>query len=265
MSEINDFVSLTSRIMAAIRAIETQRPDRLFEDPLAAQLAGDEAIASAAPKVKEYEDRGTPYVIVRTRFFDDFLLSQAMQSRQVVILGAGMDTRAFRLPWFPDTHLYELDRPEVLNTKESLLRNTSAKCDRHPISIDLRQPWSNLLIAQGYQANIPSVWLVEGLLYYLSETEAHELLKTITNLSATGSLLGADLVNVKLLEDPDELAKYWRYGCDDPETLLANYGWKSSVLQPGDEGANFGRYTFKFPPRDVPDVGRCFFVTAKKD
>lgn len=266
MSDIIDSIGLTSRIMAAVRAIETQRPERLFEDPLAAQLAGDEMVASIAPRVKEYEDKGTPYVVVRTRFFDDFLRSEAVSLRQVVILGAGMDTRAFRLSWPTDTHLYELEQPEVLQTKESLLENTSAQCHRHPFFINLRQPWSDLLVAQGYQVEIPSVWLLEGLLYYLNETEVHDLLKIITNLSAAGSWLGADLINLKLMsESTDQLAKYWRFGCDEPETLLATYGWKASVVQPGEEGADFGRYTCKFPPRTVPDVARCFFVKAKKD
>jgi O-methyltransferase involved in polyketide biosynthesis len=53
MPEIKDPVGLSSRIMAAVRAIETQRPDRLFEDPLAALLAGDEIIAEVIPTAKE--------------------------------------------------------------------------------------------------------------------------------------------------------------------------------------------------------------------
>lgn len=266
MPEIKDAVASSSRIMAAVRAIESQRPDRLFEDPLAAQLAGDEIIASVAPAAKEYEDRGIPLVVVRTRFFDDFLTPLTAQLRQVVILGAGMDTRAFRLPWTADTHLYELDQAEVLQTKELLLKNTPAKCHRHIISTDLRQLWSDLLVTEGYQAKTPSVWLLEGLLYYMSETQVHDLLKMITSLSAPGSWLGADLINEKLIQQSsDELAKHWLYGCDEPEALLASYGWKATVVQPGDEGVNFNRFTSKFPPRSVPDAARCFFVTAKKD
>lgn len=252
--------------MAAVRAIESQRSDRLFEDPLAAQLAGDETIASVAPAAKEYEDKGIPLVVVRTRFFDDFLTPLTVQVRQVVILGAGMDTRAFRLTWTTDTHLYELDQAEVLKTKEFLLKNTPAKCHRHLITADLRQPWSEFLINEGYQVETPSVWLLEGLLYYISQTQAHDLLEMITRLSAPGSWLGADLINQKLIQQSsDKLAKHWLYGCDEPEALLATYGWKATVVQPGDEGVNFNRYTSKFPPRSVPDVARCFFVTAKKN
>ena len=188
MPEIKDAVASSSRIMAAVRAIETQRSDRLFEDPLAAQLALEETIATVAPAAQEYEDRGTPIVVVRTRFFDDFLTPLAVELRQVVILGAGMDTRAFRLPWTTDTHLYELDRAEVLQTKEFLLDNAVAKCHRHPITIDLRQSWADLLVAQGYQVKTASVWLLEGLLYYMSETQVHELLGTIRSEEHTSEL-----------------------------------------------------------------------------
>ena len=163
MPEIKDAVASSSRIMAAVRAIESQRSDRLFEDPLAAQLAGDRTIAKVAPAANEYDDRGIPFVVVRTRFFDDFLTPLAVGMRQVVILGAGMDTRAFRLTWTTDAHLYELDQAQVLQTKELLLENTVANCHRHSITIDLRQSWADLLVAQGYQTQIPSVWLLEGI------------------------------------------------------------------------------------------------------
>lgn len=266
MSNIKDAVSYSSRIMAAVRALETQRPDRLFEDPLAALLAGEEAIARTLPTAKEYQEKGTPVVAVRTRFFDDFLMAHTAQKSQVVILGAGMDTRAFRLAWHPDTHLYELDKPEVLEYKESVLGNHQALCHRHSLSVDLTQTWSAKLIATGYQINIPSIWLLEGVLYYFNETDVYNLLRTISDLSAKGSWFGADLINRKLmLQSGEGLGQYWHYGCDEPETLLASYGWNASVIHPGDQEAHFGRYTYKYPPRDVPDVKRHFYIRAKKE
>lgn len=266
MSEIQDFVSRTSQMMAAQRALETERPDALFADRYAARLAGPKAIAWAKPKLKEYEDRGTPMVSVRTRFFDDYLMSAASQLGQVVILAAGMDTRAFRLPWPAETCIYELERPEVLETKESILQNTPPKCQRYAIAADFAQPWSSKLLAAGFKSEQPSLWLLEGLLYYLSETEVKELLKTISELSAIGSRLGGDLINTKVVEtEKEEFSKYWRYGCDEPEKLFAENGWKASVVQFGDEEAHFGRFTYQFPPREVPNIPRGFLVRATKD
>ncbi len=88
MSEIKDFVPRTSLFMAGIRAIETERPDRLFEDPFAAKLAGVEILALLEPWKKEYLENGNSVVTVRTRFFDDFLLSSAAKLSQIVILVA---------------------------------------------------------------------------------------------------------------------------------------------------------------------------------
>ena len=263
-SETQNKVGLTSRYMAAIRAIEHKRPDRLFSDPLAERLAGAEIIAEIAPRAQEYEDRGRPVVVVRTRFFDDFLRSSASSVRQVVILGAGMDTRAFRLPWPPDTYLYELDRPEVMQLKESLLDSTSASCHRQVIPIDLRQSWSEQLIEKGFEAKNPSIWLLEGVIYYLNEADVRVLLKTITDLSTDDSFLGADILNKKMQNSDNALAKYWQSGFDEPEKLFAELGWQAEVVQFGDETARFGRFKDKFPPREVPNIARSFLVTAKK-
>ena len=263
MSIAKDLVSLSSRMMAAVRAIETQRPDGLFKDPLAALLAGEDIIAEITPSAQQYEDNGKPVVIVRTRFFDDFLMSEAASIRQIVILGAGMDSRAFRLPWPSDTHLYELDRPEVLEYKMSVLGNIQSKCHRHLIPVDIRESWADKLIASGYQVEIPCIWLMEGILYYLSENEVYELLKIITQLSAQESWLGADLINSYFVSNSTgELSQHWKYGCDEPEKLLSTYNWEASVLQAGEQGANYGRFTHKFQPRNVLDAPHYFFVKA---
>jgi methyltransferase (TIGR00027 family) len=269
MTEIQDRVSLTSRYMAVLRAVETEYSDRLFADPFADHLAGTQVMSELAEKLiekRQAQDRELLSIVIRTRFFDDFLISSTQQIRQVVILGAGMDTRAFRLAWHPDVKIYELDRSEVIKTKKFLLGDVLAKCHRHTIEIDLRESWSDLLINHGFQANLPTVWLMEGLLYYLQEAEAHALLKTLSELSATGSCLGADLLNAySVRSSTSEVAKYWHFGCDHPESLLAEYGWQASAVHPGDETAHYGRFlNYKFPSRDVLDVGRLFFVQAIK-
>ena len=264
MSEIQDTISLTAQYMAVVRAVEHKRVNRLFADPLAEKLAGKKIMAKILPKVRDYEAQGKPVVAVRTRFFDDFLISSATNIRQIVILGAGMDTRAFRLPLHPDTHLYELDRPEVMQRKESLLSSVSAKCHRDSIPIDLRQSWFEQLIIRGFQPSNPCIWLLEGLLYYLNPEEVMTILKTISDSAISGSKLGVDLLNKKMTSSNNGVAKYWQYGVDEPERLLTELGWQPSVVQYGDEAANYGRFMQQPAPRKVPDVARGFLVTATK-
>jgi methyltransferase (TIGR00027 family) len=265
MVEIKDFISRTSLFIAGIRAIETEKEDRLFEDPFAADLAGEEIMTEIKSWEKE-NDETIPIVVIRVSFFDDFLLSVNSKVQQVVMLGAGMDTRAFRLPLSADTNFYELDRPEILETKNSFLKDIPPKCNLYAIAANLEEnTWIARLLAKGYRTDLPSIWILEGLLYYLQEEEANNLLKTISDLSAKESWIGADLMNQKTLQEPDDWAKYWHFGCDNPEKLFAEYGWKASVVQPGDEGVRYDRFSKRPLSREISDIARHFFVTAIKN
>jgi methyltransferase (TIGR00027 family) len=273
-----DPVAQTSRWMAAARARESQRPYRLFDDPLAATLAGPEGFDWLERMQQPALGFGGPalYVVVRTRFFDDFLryASWGAGVRQVVLLAAGMDSRAFRLSWAPGTRLYELDRPEVLATKEEILAHTGARpaCQRRLIGADFGHPsWAEALLRAGYESREPSLWLMEGLLFYMSATVAGQLLGVVGTLAAPGSLLGADLVNRELLSSPAMrplLAAFalrgasGRFGVNDPEDLLARHGWKAEATQPGEWGANYGRWPYPVALRGTPRVPRSFFVRA---
>ncbi|OKH29618.1 hypothetical protein NIES2101_43220 [Calothrix sp. HK-06] len=153
------------------------------------------------------------YGAVRTRFFDDFL--SLTTARQVVILASGLDSCAYRLPWMKEVKVYELDYPEVLAYKAALLKNTNIFCEHHLIACDLTQCWEEKLLSEGYCPKSPSVWLIEGLLMYLSEAQVHALLKSVSDLSTNGSELGADLISVKSLEF-EPFKSYFRFGCDTP-------------------------------------------------
>ena len=274
-----DPVVLTSRWMAAARARESERPDRLFNDPLAAALAGPEGFA--------WLDRMEPaarlggqglYAVVRTRFFDDFLLhaSQRTGARQLIILAAGMDARAFRMEWLPGTRLYELDRPEVLATKDAVIARAGAHptCERRAIEADLERPsWSAALLAAGYEVREPSVWLAEGVFFYMTEAAVRALLGDASVLTSPLSQLGADLVNRDLLTSPVMGPLLWtfsrrgamgRFGTNDPETLFAEHGWEAEVIQPGEGEANFGRWPYPVAPRRMPGVPRLFLIRAQR-
>lgn len=259
-------VSFTAKIMAAGRALESRNPNPLFLDPWAEKLAGPEAMKETMPISEKNEREGKPFASVRTHFFDNFLNNYSDGIRQIVILGSGLDTRAFRLNFSPDTHVYEIDQPNILVYKESVLKEFTPNCKNHLISADLREDfWSQLLIEQGYKTSEPSIWLLEGLVYYLNPTDVEKLMVTINNLSVAGSYLGIDVINTVILNGQDESAKYWQSSCDDPESFLADYGWKASAIQPGETGASFGRFTYKFPDRSVVDAPHLYFVTACKE
>ena len=272
-------IAPTSRWMAAARARESERADRLFYDPLAAALARPEGFAwLERMEAAARSDGPGLYPVIRTRFFDDFLLDSCrrLRVRQVVLAAAGLDTRAFRLDWPSRTRLYEMDLPEVLDAKEDVIYKAGAKpnCERHTVRGDLREAtWPEALLARGYRPEKPSVWLIEGLLYYLTRTAVHRLLKKVGALTTTGSLLGLDVMNRGLFFSVvawllqaalARLGAPGRFGTNDPERLMARHGWEADVTQPGEEGANFGRWPRPMLPREVPGLPRSFLVRAHR-
>ena len=139
--DITQSVGATALGVAAARAAETESENPLINDPFArvfVDAAGEGmwsvyANPTLMAKVIELEpDAGTrmqlmiDFMATRTAFFDEFFLGAADAGvRQVVILAAGLDARAWRLPWPDGTVIYELDQPKVLEFKTSTLRSTA--------------------------------------------------------------------------------------------------------------------------------------------
>ena len=109
--------------------------------------------------------------------------------RQAVILAAGLDARAYRLPWPDGTTVYELDQPEVIAFKTDTLAELGAepKADRRTIAIDLRDDWPKALLDNGFDPTQPTAWIAEGLLIYLPPEAQDLLFDRINELSAPGS------------------------------------------------------------------------------
>jgi methyltransferase (TIGR00027 family) len=269
-----DPVSLTALWMAAVRAREAARPDRLFDDPLAEVLAGPEGFDLMTRMEAGLPEN--PAIPIRTRFFDDALvclLADHHEIGQVVMLAAGMDTRAYRLD-LPT--VFEVDRPALLEMKDARLAAASAqpRCPRMTVGADLTGKWLDDLVQAGFRAEMPSVFLAEGLLGYLGEPEVHRLLDVLGRTAAAGSFLLADVSGRSALDAP-YLASWFqrlasngitgaRFGTDDPEGLLAARGWDAHVTQYGDEEASFGRWPYPPTPRDDPRLPHNYLIIGKR-
>jgi methyltransferase (TIGR00027 family) len=242
-------VGRTALAVAAARAGESTRPDRLFDDPLAADFVtasnGVQLLGASTEQASEVWRAMGDYVPIRTRFHDDLLgAAVAGGCRQIVLLAAGLDTRAFRLPLPAGTRVFELDRPDVLAFKAATLaeRAAVAACPRVPVSADLREDWPGRLLDAGFQAAEPTAWLAEGLLPYLGVVDADLLLAHVSTLSAPGSRFGFDRIDqtalrailTNLAAAPGTGLDYVRSiagllpegPAGDPVTALAGYGWR---------------------------------------
>ena len=267
-------LATTANWTAAVRARETRRADRLFNDEWADALAGPQGEAWAA---RWSADEVLP-IVLRTRFFDDFLLGATVDggARQVVLMATGLDTRAFRLDWPARTHVFELDQPELLKRKQRILHAAGAeprRCVRKVLPIDLTMPWAQALLDAGFDPRRPSAWLLEGFLYYLPQTNLLRLFDEITDLSAPSSRVGFDIINGAMLTSPwtagwvqmqASCGAPWIGTVDDPERLLASRGWKADVTQPGQPGVHHGRWHYPVLPVRMPFMPHHWFVTADR-
>lgn len=268
-------IGLTARALAAARARESRRPDALFVDPLAARFAGEEGQDLLAHNSAGLSRRvAIPFVEVRTRYFDDWLLAAAGPIRQLVILAAGFDARAWRLPLPADTVVYEVDRRDVLDLKAHLARDIGARLERRPVGADLlRDDWPSALRAGGFDPARPSAWIAEGLLLYFEEVQVHQFLERIAALSAAGSIIAADVDDVTFGTSPltrtfvrklRSDGTPWRFGTGRPETLFAHHGFSAEVRMPGERGAGYGRWPLPVLPRRLPFWPRTYMVTGRR-
>lgn len=202
MDSARQAVAATGLLVAAMRAEESARDDRLFTDPFAERLAGEEGRRLLADAVAA-TGRPSAQIVIRTRFWDDALLrANADGVSQVVILAAGMDARAYRLPLRAGTTVYEVDQPQMIATKDQRLAVVGPRCRRVAVGMDLADDWPKVLQSTGFTSLEKTVWLVEGLLQYLDASVVDALFARIDALSAPGSVLMYDIVGTTLMEAP---------------------------------------------------------------
>jgi methyltransferase (TIGR00027 family) len=149
------------------------------------------------------------YVASRTRWFDDFFTAaQAADVRQSVILGAGLDARAWRLPWAKGSAVFDIDQPKVLDFKREVLHSQSVQpaCRYSPLGVDLRKDWPKALCDAGFDPELPTAWCAEGLLVYLPAAGQHLLFDRIQALSAKGSRIAVDVTGARFF-DAENLAR----------------------------------------------------------
>lgn len=284
MTELLNPVERTALLTAALRSAETRREDRLYEDRYAARLCGDtgpellaEVRAATFPPDRPRSLPSTPdYNAIRTRFFDDFLQGAAQdpEMTQIVLAPSGMDSRAYRMEWPAHIRYFEVDRPAVLEFKADRLQGVPPRVAHRFVAVDLTADnWESLLVDSGYDPALPSTWLLEGLLYYIPEADTRRMLERVAAVSAPGSRVAADLVNAAALTLPhmrgllDVFAGWgcpWLFGSDEPEALFDRYGFDVTAVQPGEPGADFGRWPDPVPPRGIKDVRRVFFVHGRR-
>mmetsp|Transcript_14973 Transcript_14973/g.37354 ORF Transcript_14973/g.37354 Transcript_14973/m.37354 type:complete len:346 (-) Transcript_14973:1309-2346(-) len=158
--------------------------------------------------------------------------------RQVIILGAGLDNRAWRLAWPPGTSVFEVDTGTVEDLKGEVFASQPLRCERRvPLVADLSLPRKlrGVLRQGGVDFSQPVVWLLEGLIGYLSPAQAHRLLWRMHHMSAPGSHF---IMTAPPTVEQREVAKRNNFPLkhstfEEPEVTLKRVhgaGWRSASL-----------------------------------
>ena len=306
--EITESVGATALGVAAARAAETESENPLISDPFARvflNAAGDgmwnwfaapdlpAEIAEAEPDLKPRMQGMVNYMAARTSFFDRFFLDAARSGvHQVVILAAGLDSRAWRLPW-PDgpdgITVYELDQPRVLEFKSSTLRESGAQptCKLVHVPVDLRHDWPAALRQANFDASAPSAWSAEGLLPFLPAVAQELLFERVHALSAHGSRIAVEAPGPDFLDEdarakqretmqrvrdlmakleperviPDVQDLWYFEEREDVDSWLRRHGWEVTVTPAEQLMARYDRR----PPQGIEDAApKTLFVAAER-
>lgn len=259
-------VGATATMVAASRALASREPDPLLDDRFAEQLVravGHPFFVRMLNGEIPLDNDDVPFTLqqrreqiaVRTRFFDDFLTSATRAGiRQAVILAAGLDARAYRLPWSAGTVVYEVDQPEVIAFKSETLARIGAEptAERRTVGIDLREDWPKALCDSGFDKLAPTAWIAEGLLPYLPPEAQDRLLDSITTLSAPGSRLATEnITDMAVFSDERARAMRvaWRkHGLDID---VADLVWHGERQPAGDHLAATGWVVTPYPTEQL--------------
>ena len=155
-------VGATATMVAAQRAVANR--EGLIDDPFAEPLVravgmefmvkvldGEIDLEAVDPEFSMR--RAAEGMAVRTRQFDKLFTDAAAAGvRQAVILAAGLDARAYRMPWPDGTTVFEVDQPEVIEFKSKTLADLGVNptADRRTVAIDLRDDWPTALLDNGF-------------------------------------------------------------------------------------------------------------------
>ena len=201
-------VGATATMVASGRARATRAGliDDRFAEPLVRAVGVDFFTRWAAGELDSADvdvpgapwgmQRMTDIQAARTRYIDAFFSAAVTAGiRQVVILAAGLDARAYRLTWAPGTTVFEIDQPQVIEFKTATIAGLGAEptADVRAVPIDLRHDWPSALQQAGFDTRRPAAWAAEGLLGFLPADAQDRLLDHVTALSADGSRLVAEV------------------------------------------------------------------------
>jgi methyltransferase (TIGR00027 family) len=169
-------VADTAFLVAMERAMEGDRPDALFHDPLSAKLAGERG-RRIVDSLGAHAVVSTWTLAIRTIIIDTYIQEAMAQGvTQIVNLGAGLDTRPYRMDLPPSLQWVEVDIPKIIDLKERTLVSETPRCRLERIRLDLADRPVRARLFADLNARAPKTLVItEGVIPYLTQDEVGSL------------------------------------------------------------------------------------------
>lgn len=200
--------SITAQGIAFVRALESSKPagERICYDPLARRLISP-AFYLLGKLFADYGERKGPgvsgFLVARCRYIDDYL-QECLDAgiEQLVILGAGLDSRAYRFEQLKGhVKVFEVDHPATEQVKLEKLKKIFGELPEHVtyVPIDFNEETQQKLFDFGYSRQVKTLFIWEGVVHYLAGEAVDQTLEFVLQNSGSGSSIIFDYVYTSAL------------------------------------------------------------------
>lgn len=225
--------SKTAETIAMVRVSESKKPEaeRVCYDPYAIRFISQEVLDFVTNNPEKYRalinqnERLVPgarnSIVARVRFFDDIVESAVNDGlEQLVILGAGYDTRSYRIEGLDKVKIFEVDHPVTQEVKIEKIKEIFSSLPDHvtyvPVDLeidDLKQE----ILKSGYDSSKKTLFIMEGILMYLTPDIVDEVLSFMVHNSGKESAIVFDYIPLSVVDGTCELeaGRNWRKGVMD--------------------------------------------------
>lgn len=231
-------ISDTARWMAVYRARETRRPDAVFRDPFAKALAGERG-EQIAKSVGFGEENDWPFV-ARTYLFDQVIKTQVAAGADLVLnLAAGLDTRPYRMELPSSLRWVEVDLPEILDYKETILGDAKPVCAVERVRLDLSNSDARRGLFARLGRSAANVFVIsEGLVIYLMPAEVAALAEDLAapapfrhwavDIASPGLL---DMLKKRMGAAVEEAGAPFLFAPQEGPAFFEPRGWKAEQVR----------------------------------
>ncbi len=211
----------TAEGVAIHRFVESQRPEgeRICYDPYAVHFLSPELLEFRArnpDKVKAIQEQYERFfpglgnsIRAKSRYFDDFVMKSIDEGiEQLVILGAGYDSRAYRIDGLKKIVTFEIDHPATQMVKTEKVKKIFGSLPDHVVYVpaDLgREDFGKRLLEMGYDRSKKTLFIMEGVIFYIPPKMVDEILSFIVKNSGKGSAVLFDYFPQSVIDGSSEL------------------------------------------------------------